>query len=123
MDSVDYDRTQRIKDDIDALIAEVQHVFGHVVEYDGVAVIQIPLVGVERSHNDFAGLLIEREVARSCCREDFRKILLELHGDFPVVEEEIPVLKFLLTAPCTLCPFVILARVVHDEIEADADSF
>ena len=109
-------------DYVDALIAEVEHVLCHVVEDNGVAVIEIPLVGVEGCHNDFAGLVVVGEISGGCCRENFREILLKLAWYFPVVEEEVAVLKFFLAAFCPHGPFVILACVVHDEIQAHTDT-
>ena len=109
-------------DDVDAAVAHEEHVGGHVVEDHRVLEVKIPLVRVELGHDDLAGLLAPGEVARSRRREHLRHRLLVLVRDGPVVKEEIPVLVLLLSRSRPLCPFVILTRVVHDEVEADADA-
>ena len=59
-------------DDVYSLIAEIEHVFRHVVEDYGISVVQVPLIGIERSHYYLAGLLVEREISGGSCRENFR---------------------------------------------------
>ncbi len=107
-------------DDVHAVVAQKQHVCGHVVEDRGVAVVQIPLIGIEGGHDHLVGLLTPGEVSGCGLREDLGNGLLELVRDVPVVEEEIPVLVLLLAGTGSSCPLVILTRVVHDEVEADA---
>ena len=109
-------------DDVHALVAEEEHVLGHVVEDDGVGVVEVPLVGVEGGHDDLARLLAPGEVAGRGGREDLRHGLLKLTGDAPVVVEEVAVLIFLLTGAGASGPLVVLARVVHHEVEADRDA-
>ena len=109
-------------DDVDALIAEVEHILRHIVEHDGVGVVEVPLVGVERGHDDLVRLRTPAEVAGRGGREHLRDGLFKLVGDVPVVVEEIAVLILLLPRAGALRPLVVLAGVVHDEVEADGDA-
>ena len=109
-------------DDINSVVAEVQHIARHVVEHDRVAVIEIPLVGVEGGHDDFAQLREFGKVSRRGRWEDLRNRLLELTRDVPVVEEEVTILVLRLAGPCSDRPFMVLARMVHHEVKADADA-
>ena len=48
------DIRNRVKtDDINTVVAEIEHICRHIIEDDRVAVIQIPLIRVEAGHNDF----------------------------------------------------------------------
>ena len=107
-------------DDVHAVVAEVEHIRGHIIEYDRVCIVQIPLIGVESGHDDLACLLAPGEVAGCCLREYLRDSLFEFIRDGPVVIEEISVLIFLFACAGALCPLVIFAGVVHNEVEADA---
>ena len=109
-------------DDVHAVIAQVEHVRGHVVEHDGVRVIEVPLIRVKCRHHDLSGLFAPGEIAGRGGGEHLRDGALELVRDLPVVEEEIAVLVLQLALSRSYRPLVVLARVVHDEVEADADS-
>ena len=107
-------------DNVDAVIAEVEHIRCHIVENSRIRVVQIPLIGIEGRHDDFAGLLAPGEVSGGCGGEDLGYGLLELIGDIPVIIEEVPVLIFLLAGAGAFCPLMIFTGVVHNEINADA---
>ena len=109
-------------DNVDSVIAEVQHVRRHIIEHDRIAVIEIPLIRVEHRHDRFSDRLDPGEVTGSSRREDLRDRLLKFIGDRPVIIEEISVLIFLLSGTGALCPLMILTRVIHDEVKADAES-
>ena len=112
----------RVKtDNIHALIAEEEHVLRHVVEDGGVCVVEIPLIGIEGGHDDLIGLRAPAEVAGRGGRENLGHGSFKLAGDVPVVVEEIAILKFLFTRAGAPGPLVILACMVHDEVEADRD--
>ena len=106
-------------DDIDTVVAQVQHVSGHIVEDDRICVVQIPLIRIESGHDDLAGLFAPGEVSGRGLREYLGDGLLKFAGNRPVIVEEVSVLIFLLTGAGTLCPLVVFAGVVHDEVQAD----
>ena len=109
-------------DNIDAVIAEIQHIRRHVIEHDRIAVIEVPLIRIEHRHDRLTDLCAPGEVAGGSRREYLRDRLLKFIGDRPVIIEEISVLILLLARAGTLRPLMILARVVHDKVEADAES-
>ena len=108
-------------DDVHAPVAEIEHVLRHIVEYRRVGVVQVPLVGIEGRHDDLAGLLAPAEVAGRGGREDLGHGFFKFLRDAPVVVEEIALLHGALAGAGAAGPFVVLARVVHHEIEADGD--
>ena len=63
-------------DNIYTLVSQVQHVKDHFVQDDRIAVVQIPLIWIESSHNMFMKVFQPGEVARCSCREHFRAGLL-----------------------------------------------
>ena len=107
-------------DDVYAVVAEVEHIRGHIVEYDGIRIVQIPLIGPECGHDDLACLLAPGEVAGRGLREYLGNGLLELVRNGPVIIEEETVLIFLLACFRALRPLVVLTGVVHDEVKAYA---
>ena len=109
-------------DDVHALVAEVEHVLRHVVEDDGVCVVEVPLIGVEGGHDHLARLLAPAEVAGRGGGEDLGHGALKLVGDVPVVVEKVAVLVRLVPSAGALCPLVVLAGVVHDKVKADGDA-
>ena len=115
------DIRRRVQTDyINAVIAEVEHIRCHIVEDCRIRVVQIPLIGIEGRHDDFAGLLAPGKVSGRSGGEDLGHGLLELIGDIPVIIEEVPVLIFLLTGAGALRPLMVFTGVVHDEVDADA---
>ena len=54
--------------------------------------------------------------------EDLGHGLLVSVGDVPARIEEIPILILLLPGPGAAGPFVVLAGMVHDEVETDGDA-
>ena len=56
-------------DDIDTVVAQVQHIRGHVIEDHRVGIVQIPLIGIESGHDHFAGLFTPGEVSGCGLRE------------------------------------------------------
>ena len=109
-------------DDVHALVAQEEHVLRHVVEDHGIAVVQVPLVGVEGGHHHLARLLVPGEVARGGGGEDLRHGTLEADGDLPVVIEEIALLTGPVAGLGPAGPFMVLAGVVHHEVQAQGDA-
>ena len=106
-------------DDVHPVVAQVEHIRGHVVEDHRVSIVQIPLIRIEGGHDDLARLLTPGKVPGRGRREDLGNSLFEFIRDRPVVVEEIPVLVFLLPGTGALRPLMVLTRVVHDKVEAD----
>ena len=102
------------------MVAQVEHVSGHIIENDRIGIIEVPLIGIEGGHDDFAGLFAPGEVSGSGLGKDLGNSLFKLVGDIPVIIEEIPVLIFLLACAGALRPLVVLTGVVHDEVKAEA---
>ena len=109
-------------DDVDAAVAEEEQVLRHVVEDGGIGIVQVPLVGVEGRHDDLLRLLTPGEAARGRGREDLGHRFLVPVGDVPVVIKEIAVLELLLAGAGPARPFVVLAGVIHDKVQADSDA-
>ena len=115
------DIRNRVKpNDVHSLVAQVQHIVRHVVEYHRIPVVQIPLVRIEGRHDNLPGFLAPGEVPRSCRRKYLRNGLLELIRDRPVVEEEVTGLIFPVSAAGFPCPLVIFAGMVHHKVQAQA---
>ena len=115
------DIRNRVKtDDINTVVAEIQHICRHIIKDDRVAVIQVPLIRVEAGHNDFLSFLAPCEVARCCRRKYLRDSLLELVRNCPVIIEEISLLILDLALACSDSPLVIFTCVVHDKVKAYA---
>ena len=104
------------------MVAEVQHVGGHVIEDHRVRVVQVPLVGVEGGHDDLLRFLAPGEVAGRRGGEHLRHVFFVLVRQHPVVVEEETVLVFLFAGAGTLRPLMVLAGVVHDEVKAHRHS-
>ncbi len=118
------DIRHRVKtDNIHAVVAQVQHVRGHVVENCRVPVVQVPLIRIKRRHNHLMRFFAPGEISGRRLRKYLRNRLLELIRNIPVVEEEIPVLKLLLSGSGSSGPLMIFAGMVHDEIQADTHAF
>ena len=106
-------------DDVDAVVAKIEHIGSHVVEDDRICVVEIPLIGIESGHDHLAGLFAPGEIAGRSLRKDLRHSLFKLVGDGPVIVEEIAVLIFLFAGTGAFCPLVVFAGMVHDEVQAD----
>ncbi len=109
-------------DDVDSAVGKVQKIPCHLVEYDRVPVIQIPLIGIERGHHILAQLRKIGEIPRCRLGEHLRHGALKLRRQAVIVVEEIPVLVFSFSCPRTPCPLVLLGCVIHNEVQADTDS-
>ena len=62
--------------DIHTLIGKIQHIKDHFIENNRIAVIQIPLIRIEGSHNMFMKIFQPGKVARCSSWENFRAGLL-----------------------------------------------
>ena len=121
-ESLPYIRNGIKANDIDAVVAQEEHVLRHVVEHGRILIIQVPLIRIERGHHDLVRLTAPGEVTGRCLRKYLGDRLLKLIRDIPVIIEKIPLLVFLLPGFGTLCPLMVLARVIHDEVQAHAHS-
>ena len=104
------------------MVAESEHHFRHVVKYDRIGVIEIPLVGVECRHHDFPCLRAPGEIARCSLREYLRNGLFVFVRDLPVVKKEVPALELGFAVFGTDGPLMILAGMIHYKIQADIDT-
>ena len=107
---------------VHTLVCKIQHVKDHFVQDDRIAVVQIPLIRVECSHNMFMDIIQPGEVSRCSGREYLWAGLLVQRRNIIAVKEEVAVLIFSFTGACTFCPFMILRSVVHNKVQADTDS-
>ena len=62
--------------DIHTLVGKIQHIKDHFIENNRIAVIQIPLIRIEGSHNMLMKIFQPGKVARCSSRENFRAGLL-----------------------------------------------
>ena len=109
-------------DHVDAAVGKEQHVGRHVVEDHAVGVVQIPLIRIEGGHDDLTAVLKPGKVARRRGREDFGHGLF-IHGrNVPAVVEIIAGTGGRVSFPGQLCPGVLLAGMIHDKVESDADA-
>ena len=107
--------------DVDPAVCQIQHVGRHIVEDHAVAVIKVPLIGIESRHDDLLAFGKPGKIARRGRREYLRHRLLIFQRNGPVVIEEIAASGRLVALARQLCPDMILACMVHDEIEGNAD--
>ena len=104
-------------DNIDTVIAEIQHIGRHVVENSRIAVVKIPLIGIECGHDDLPHLRAPGEIPGRGGRENLRHRLFKLIRNRPIVEEEEHILVFLFSPLRANRPLMILAGMVHDKIK------
>ena len=109
-------------DDVDAPVGKAEHILRHVVEYHGVSVVQIPLIGIEGGHNDFSGIFQIGEITGCRGGEHLGNGLLVPVGFLPVVIEKVPAAGNRVSRSGGLGPGVFLAGVVHHEIQAHTDA-
>ena len=109
-------------DDIHAVVAQVQHIVRHVVEHNGIGIVQVPLVGIEHGHDHFLCFLAPGEIARCCGREHLGHSLFIPVGNIPAVIEKIAVLVFRLSRPGPACPLMVFAGMVHHKVQAQGNT-
>ena len=109
-------------DHIRPVVAQVQHRFRHVAEHGGVAVVQVPLVGMEQGHDHFSGFRAPGEAARRLGRADRGYRLLVPVGNIPAVVEEVAVPILRLPGPGPAGPVMVLAGMVHYKVQANGDA-
>ena len=108
--------------DINTLVAQEQHILGHVVENNRICIVQIPLVGIKGCHDDLVCLRAPTEVAGGGGRKDLRNASLILLGNAPVVIEKETVLKFLFACFSSARPDMVFAGVVHYKVQTQRDA-
>ena len=109
-------------DDVDAVVAQEEHVVGHVVEHHGVGVIQIPLIGPEGGHDHLVELRAPAEISRRGGGKHLGHGLLVGVGNLPAVIEEIALLAAHIPLPRPAGPLVVLGGVVHHKIQAHGNA-
>ena len=110
-------------DHIHAPVCQIKIIIHHLIKYPGILIIQIPLVGVKRSHNIMPAVLEPCKVTRRSRGKYLRYGLLIFRRYCRIGKEEIPahVLPFPLTR--SFRPFVILTGMVHYKIHTQIDPF
>ena len=109
-------------DDVHALVGQVEEVVHHLVEDARVAIVEVPLVGVELRHHGLAQLRQVGEVAGRRGGEDLRHVAGVLVDHRLVALEEVPAHVLALAGTRPPRPLVLLRGVVHDEVHAEADA-
>ena len=107
--------------DVNALICQKQQVLRHVVEDHGIAVVEVPLIGMEEGHDDLAAVRKPGEIPRRGSGKHLWHGLLVLIWDIPVVKEEVPAARHEIPCPGRPGPGMIAAGVIHDKIQTEAD--
>ena len=105
-------------DDVHALVGQEQEIVHHLIEHPGIAVVQVPLVGIEGGH-DVPAVVQAGEVAGCGGGEHLGHRLFVFGGDFGVVEEEVPAHVLPVPGQGPPGPLVVTAGVVHDKVHAD----
>ena len=100
----------------------MQHAARHRGEHLGVAVVEIPLEGIEARQHPAAHVLVPGEVARRGRREHLRHGLLVAVGNGPVGIAEVVCLRLRIPRLGPHGPFMRVRRVVHHEVKAQADT-
>ena len=101
-------------------VGQAKHTAHHIVEHRGIAVVQVPLVGVEGGAHILAHLLHVNEAARRGLREYVGDGLFHLPGDIRAVEANVTVDVLPLARLGPHRPFVGVGGVVDDKIQAQA---
>ena len=109
-------------DNINAPVGQVQEIGHHFIEHPGIAVVQVPLVGVEGGHHIVTALRQPGEISRGRGGEHLGNSLFIDTRNVPGIEEEVPAHVFPFPIPGPDRPLVILAGVVHHEIHAHLDA-
>ena len=105
-----------------AQIGKVQDAFDHLHKHRRIAVIQIPLVGVEGGQHPLVHLLIPCEVARRGVGEHLRHGALVLVGNGAVLKAVVIRLIGAVPRLGPHGPFVGVGSVVHHHIQTQADA-
>ena len=105
-------------DHIHAPVGQIQHIVRHVVEDHRIMIVQVPLVRVERGHDDLAHVIQPGEITRRCRREYLRNGFFVPVRDIPVIVEIIAAHSCRISCPRGFCPCVFLTGMVQDEIHA-----
>lgn len=77
---------------------------------------------MESGHDHLAGLRAPGEIPRRSLRENLRHSFFIGIWYIPVVIEEVAVLKVFLSILGPAGPFMFIAGVIHDEIQAHTDA-
>ena len=108
-------------EDLHAQVGKEQDVRRHLVEHDGILIVQIPLIGVKGGQHIFFHLLAPGKIARRGGGKYLRHGLLKLRGNIIGIVALIPVLIFLLPGLRPHRPLMGVRRVVHHHVQAEAD--
>ena len=104
-----------------AQVGNGQHLAGHGVEHGRVGVVQVPLKAVEGRPHPTAVLQL-RERAGMLVGKDLPHRAVVGIGQRAVGEEQVKVLVACLAGHAALCPLVLVAGVVEDEVQHQADA-
>ena len=110
-------------DNIHSLVCQVEEIVHHLVEHTRVSVVQIPLIRIERSHHIVPQLRKICKVARRRGRKYLRYSLLIFLRDGRIRIEEVAAHVLAVSLARSFRPLMILRRVVHNEVHAQADAF
>ena len=101
---------------INAPVGKEPHFACHGTEYPWVAVIQVPLEGVERRPYP-ASVFQLGEAARVLVGEDFTQGAVVLVGHPAVREDVVEIVVKRIAGGSAFCPFVFVGSMVEDEID------
>ena len=95
-------------DHVHPLVSQEQEVVHHLIKHPKIAVIQIPLIGIEGGHDKVAAIVQPSEITRSGSGENLGNGLFILRRDRPVIEEEIAAHILPVSLTGFPCPFMVL---------------
>ena len=101
---------------INAQVGKEHHFACHSAEHPWVAVIQVPLEGIERCPYP-ASVFQLGEAARVLVGEDFTQGAVVLVGHPTVRENVVEIVVERVAGGAAFCPFVFIGSVVKDEID------
>ena len=94
-------------DHIDTYIGKKQEIIHHLVEHPGIAVVQIPLIRIERGHDIMSDLRKICEVSRGSRWKYLGNRFFIFLGNAVIVKEEITAHVLAFPFSCTHCPLMI----------------
>ena len=107
-------------EDLHPQIGQVEHTADHIVEYRRIAVVEIPLVGMEGGTDVFLHILLIDKAARRGLREHIGNGLFHLPGNIRRIKADIAVDVFLFARLCPHGPGVSVRRMIDDKVETQA---
>ena len=110
-------------DNIHSLVCQIEEIVHHLIEHPGIAVIQIPLIGIKCGHHIMPQFRQPGKVARRRCREYLWYSLLVFLRNRGIRIEKVTAHVLSVSLTRSSRPLMILRCVIHNKIHTQADPF